>query len=75
MSFRYEEQFAGLQQGDVRGATILYGGKQNLLVASPELPSVSGRREALASVGSDFDWDQQTRAMPSHSATTPRGQS
>ena len=73
MSYRYEEQFAHLQQGDIGGAIALYGSKEELLVASPNPQTVSGSREALSPGGGNFDRDQQTRAMPSHSPDARRG--
>ena len=61
MSFRYEERFATLQPGDVRGVVALYGSRHKPMVETLEvLPaSISGTR----AFGPDEARDQQFRAL------------
>jgi hypothetical protein len=59
MSYRYEERFATLQPGDIRGAVALYGSRDNLMVETLDvLPaSISG------TPAPDEPRDQQFRAL------------
>ena len=61
MSYRYEERFATLQPGDVRGVVALYGSRDMLMVESVEVrpASISGTPAAAL----DEDRDQQFRAL------------
>ena len=62
MSYRYEERFATLQPGDVRGAVALYGSRQEMMVEKidPLPASLSGTPAPPAPAGSR---DQQFRAL------------
>lgn len=61
MSYRYEERFATLQTGDIRGVVALYGSRDKLMVETVDvLPaSISGTPAAPA----DEARDQQFRAL------------
>lgn len=61
MSYRYEERFATLQPGDIRGAVALYGSRDKLMVETVDvLPaSISGTPAAAL----DEARDQQFRAL------------
>jgi len=61
MSYRYEERFATLQPGDIRGAVALYGSRDTLMVETVDvLPaSISGTPSAAL----DEARDQQFRAL------------
>lgn len=60
MSYRYEERFATLQPGDIRGVVALYGSRDTLMVETVNvLPaSISG-----TSAAADEARDQQFRAL------------
>jgi hypothetical protein len=65
MSYRYEERFATLQPGDIRGAVALYGRRDNLMVETFDLlpASISG----TPAPAPDKARDQQFRALsPAH---------
>jgi predicted Zn-dependent protease len=61
MSYRYEERFATLQPGDIRGVIALYGSRDKLMVETTDvLPaSISGTPSAAAGEARD----QQFRAL------------
>jgi hypothetical protein len=62
MSYRYEERFATLQPGDIRGATALYGTAKKLMVETLDVQpaSISGTPQPQAPSDSR---DQQFRAL------------
>jgi hypothetical protein len=60
MSYRYEERFAFLQQGDIGGAVALYGSPRKLMADAPDAQpaSISGTPPRPAA-----ERDQQFRAL------------
>jgi hypothetical protein len=63
MSYRYEERFATLQPGDIRGATALYGASKKLMMVETldvQPASISGTPRPPMPAESD---DQQFRAL------------
>lgn len=62
MSYRYEERFATLQPGDIRGATALYGTSKKLMVETVDVrpASISGTPQPPMPAESR---DQQFRAL------------
>jgi hypothetical protein len=62
MSYRYEERFATLQPGDIRGAAALYGASKTLMVETVDAQpaSISGTLQPQAPSDSR---NQQFRAL------------